>query len=93
MQWIACWNHNFMTRVRYAKSANFFLTFKSCSTGISMIIHLKAEFFETFSMGFFIFRLILKIGIYSYRPDIKGEIGEKRGEVSKKNQNNFHKTQ
>ena len=40
-----------------------------------------------------IFRLIHKIGIYSYRPDIKGEMGGKGGEVSKKNQNNFQKTQ
>ena len=41
---------------------------------------------------FFTFRHIHKIGIYSYRPDIKGEIGGERGEVSKKNQNSFHKT-
>ena len=31
---------------------------------------------------FFTFRLILKIGIYSYRPDIKGEIEGKGGEGS-----------
>ena len=41
----------------------------------------------------FYIRLMHKIGIYSYRPDIKGDIVGKRGEVSKKNQKTNQKTQ
>ena len=49
------------------------------------------DFLPKIFTSVFIFRLIHKIEIYSYRPDIWVIYGGKGGKVSKKNQNNFQK--